>query len=148
MENKYKVGDLITDETNLCKIVSIGDETCKLKIITGPKQGEVLPAKNEVVNVICFLYDINNPCMETVNAGVCHCKGCAKKLALGDSCIRYNDDVFCNEDCLLDYLSAEDSNVNEDDLDDSKTKTVPLFELTKDQLDLINDNNQTGEGGK
>lgn len=147
MDNKYKIGDLITDKAGLFKVISINDETYQLKVIAGRTEGTVYTVEQQKVETVTVPYDINNPLTKVVNDGVCICSCwcCSKELALGDPCIHYDDEVYCCEDCMLEDLGFEEGNIDENDLDDSKTRVVPLFELTKEQLDVINEKDIKGD---
>lgn len=138
--NKFKVGDLITDQISLYQVVSVDEDNYQVKIIVAvSRQGRLKFAKKERAESMCVKYDLSKPLTKIVNNGVCHCSYCYKELYYGDDCVRDNGDVYCDEECLIEDLTkySEDSVINENDLDARYTIEKPLFELAEEQLKLI-----------
>ena len=134
--NKFKVGDLITDKSVLYQVVAIDENTYTLKIIIGVHQGKIASAKKDLVEKNGVAYDLSKPLTKMVNNGVCECRQCFKELHYGDDCVRDDYHIYCSEECLVEHL-AEHGTIDENDLDDSSTIEKPLFELSEEQLKLI-----------
>lgn len=134
--SKFNVGDLITDKSGLYQVFAVYEDTYILKNLLGARQGLLDSAKKDLADRICVVYDLSKPLTKMVYKGACRCSHCDAKLYIGDDCVRYAGDVYCDEDCLLEAI-AEDGTIDENDLDDSRKIEKPLFELTVGQLKLI-----------
>ncbi len=137
--SKFKVGDLITDQKMLLQVIDVKETYYAIKIIAGYPIGQITHAQKEWVDNLCVKYDLDNPLTHTVNNGKCYCYECSEELHYGDECVRYDDEIFCCENCLEHYIqrNSEDSTIDEDDLDNSSTAERPLFDLSEEQIEEI-----------
>jgi len=139
----YKVDDLIYDNANLFRVIDISPVLGKeftLLIVKSSNIGKIgmtATVSAKAVDKCANLFDINNPPMKTVNKGSAVCHQCGTTLKLGDYCVRDNhDNIYCSEDCLLEYC-AQESEILEGDLANSKTINVPMFDITKEELEKV-----------
>ena len=135
--SKFKVGDLITDKKMLLQIIDVKETYYTIKEITGSQQGKITNISQHVVDNLCVKYDLDNPLTKTVNNGKCYCNGCNSVLHWGDECVRYDGNIYCDENCLMIYIDncSEYSTIGRNDLDDSSNAERPLFDLTKEQIE-------------
>jgi len=139
-KNKFKVGQLITDKMHLLKIIAFENGKYVVKIISAPNvdnEKKIVSLEKERAERLGLLYDLNNPLKKVINTGICRCENCYGELHLGDDCIRYDDNIYCSEECLLQDLGITDDIIREKDLYNSNEVEVPLFELSEAQLELI-----------
>ena len=141
---KFKVNDLIHDGHNLFRVVDISSLQGKeftlevIKSIRGNNIGMLVTVSEKTVENYAHLFDINDPPMKAVNKGAAACHQCGEKLDVGDYCVRDNSEhIFCSLDCLDEYHGAEESEVGGGDLTDSRTVTIPVFDITKEELEKV-----------
>lgn len=137
--SKFKVGDLITDKKILVLIIEVNETYYTIKHITGSHQGEISDTSRDYADDICVKYDLDNSLTSTVNNGKCYCNECSDVLHYGDECIRYDEDIYCCENCLMSYIykCSKYSIIGKNDLDNSSTTEKPLFELSEEQIKEI-----------
>lgn len=136
--SKFKVGDLVTDKRTLVQIID-NEKHYTIKEIIGPHQGKVTDVSQHWTDELCVKYDLDYPLTKSVNNGKCYCNECGAELHYGDECARYDGDIYCNENCLMEYIDncSEYNIIGRKDLDDSSTIERPLFTLTKEQIEEI-----------
>lgn len=131
--SKFKVGDLITDKMELYQVIAVSEISYTIKKID---ENDVNKVPKHIVENNTIKYDLSKPLMKIVSDGVCRCSHCNKELYYGDNCVRNNGDVYCSGFCLVEAI-AEDSVINENDLDDRNIIEKPLFDLSKEQIEEI-----------
>lgn len=141
---KFKVNDLIYDNANLFRVIDISPVLGKeftLLIVKSSNIGKIgmtATVSAKAVDKCANLFDINNPPMKTVNKGSAACHQCGEKFDVGDYCVRDNSEhIFCSLDCLDEYHGAKESEVGGGDLTDSRTVTIPVFDITKEELEKV-----------
>ena len=137
--SRFKVGDLITDKKMLLQVIDVKETYYTIKEITGYHQGRITNTAQHWLDYICVKYDLDNPLTKKISSGVCPCHQCEKELHYGGKCVRYDGYIYCDENCLMEYIKtcSEDSVLDEYDVDNSSTTERPLFDLTKEQIEEI-----------